>query len=191
MNDWQPTLYTQTQQRDLLGNGAGDALPRWGSSSSALLVPPNVAEQETRPLSIPRDAGQAEPLKRIMVIDDSPTICAVLKMCFTKAGFEVHLFADGLAFFRWLLTSESSIPDLLFLDLMLPKLDGYEIARRLNMHSAFRKTVIWLMSGRDSTTDRLKGRLVGARGYLIKPFQAQDALDVANTVLNPTLLREQ
>lgn len=191
MNDWQLTLHTQTQQRNLLGNGAGDALPHWGSSSSAFLVSLSVAEQETRHLSIPRYAGQAKPLKRIMVIDDSPTICAVLKMCFTKAGFEAHAFADGLAFFRWFLTPESSIPDLLFLDLMLPKLDGYEIARRLKTHSAFQKTVLWFMSGKDSTTDQLKGRLVGARGYLIKPFQAQDALDVANTVLNPTLLRER
>lgn len=186
MNDWQFTWQAQEHQRNLSRYVSSHR----GRSSSVPFASPSVAEQETRPLSIPCPANQAEPLKRIVVIDDSPTIRAILNMSFTEAGFEVQMFADGVTFFRWFLTPGASIPDLLFLDLILPKLDGYEVAKRLNGHPAFQKTVLYLMSGKDGTPDQLRGRLVGARGYLIKPFQAQDALAIANAVLKPASLKQ-
>lgn len=119
----------------------------------------------------------------VMVIDDSPTICKILETCLHRAGYEVKSFPDGVEALCWLNTREACLPDLIFIDLGLPKLDGYEVIRLLKAKPALEHTMLVILSRRDGILDRLKGRLVGAHAYLTKPFKTQQILAVVQAHL--------
>ena len=112
----------------------------------------------------------------VMVIDDALVVRAILNICLRRAGYEAKCFEDGLQALGWLNTSEARIPDLIFVDLGLPRLDGYQVIRLLKARSALEDTVLVILSGRDGILDRIKGRLVGAHAYLTKPFKTQEIL---------------
>lgn len=121
--------------------------------------------------------------KLVMVIDDSPTVRKIVETCLKREGFAVVAFADGIEALQSLTHPQARIPDLVVLDIGLPKMDGYEIARRLKTKSQFSNTIIIMLSRRDGIIDRLKGRLAGAREYLIKPFKTQDLINVIESYL--------
>ena len=116
--------------------------------------------------------------KLVMVIDDSTTVRKIIETCLGREGFEVQGFSDGVEAIRWLTQPETRIPDLVILDVGLPKMDGYEVARRLKTKPQFSNTIIIMLSRRDGMIDKLKGRLVGAKDYLTKPFKTQDIIAV-------------
>lgn len=122
--------------------------------------------------------------KLVMVIDDSATVRKIIETCLGREGFYVKGFSDGIEAMQWLNEPESQIPDLLILDIGLPKMDGYEIARRFKMKPQFANTVIVMLSRRDGMIDRLKGRLAGAKDYLTKPFKTQDIISLAQLYLD-------
>jgi len=72
--------------------------------------------------------------KFVMVIDDSPTVRKIIETCLRREGYEVKCFADGIQAMQWLLKPEARIPDLVFVDLCLPKLDGYEVIKTSNQN---------------------------------------------------------
>ena len=119
----------------------------------------------------------------IIVIDDSPTIRNILETCLQREGFEVRTFPDGVEAMRWLVGTNRPIPHLVILDIRLPKLDGYEVARRLKAKSQFRTLPIVMLSRQDSIIDRLKGRLAGANVYMTKPFKTEDIVGVVKMQL--------
>jgi CheY-like chemotaxis protein len=119
----------------------------------------------------------------VMVIDDSATVRKIMETCLRREGFSVRSFPDGIAAIQWLTQPGVCLPDLLFLDIGLPKIDGYDVARHLKAKPQLQAMVIILLSRRDGIIDRLKGRLVGAREYLTKPFKTQDILQVVETYL--------
>ena len=81
------------------------------------------------------------------------------------------------------------IPDLVILDIGLPKMDGYEFARRLKTKPQFNNTVIVMLTSRDRVIDRLKGRLAGAKDYITKPFKTQEVMSVLHSHLGtPTYM---
>jgi twitching motility two-component system response regulator PilG len=121
--------------------------------------------------------------KFILVIDDSMVVCKILEACLSREGFQVKSFPDGLAAMRWLTEPQADTPDLIWLDISLPKMDGYEVARHLKAKPRFSHTVIVMLSRRDGVIDRLKGRLAGARDYLTKPFKTQDVVSVTRFYL--------
>lgn len=112
----------------------------------------------------------------VMVIDDSLVVRTILNTCLRRAGYEVKCFEDGLQALGWLNTSEARIPDLVIVDLGLPRLDGYEIIRLLKARPALEDTVLVILSARDGILDRIKGRLIGAHAYLTKPFKMHEIL---------------
>src|SRR5438309_11999441 len=114
----------------------------------------------------------------VMVIDDALVVRAILDTCLRRAGYEVTCFEDGLQTLGWLNTAQARIPDLILVDLGLPRLDGYEIIRLLKARPALEDTVLVILSGRDGLLDRIKGRLVGAHAYLTKPFRTQTILEI-------------
>ena len=118
-----------------------------------------------------------------MVVDDSPTIRKIVETCLKRAGFEVTCYPDGVAALKALVTQEHLLPDLIILDVNLPKMDGYQFARTLKQKRQFAALVILMLSGRDGILDRLKGRLAGASAYLTKPFKSRDLVDLVNTLL--------
>jgi twitching motility two-component system response regulator PilG len=112
--------------------------------------------------------------KLIMVIDDSTTVRKIITTCLSREGFAVVSFPDGVESMRWLSQPNGRISELIILDIGLPKMDGYEVARRLKSKSQLSNTVIIMLSRRDGVIDRLKGRLAGAKEYLSKPFKTKD-----------------
>jgi DNA-binding response OmpR family regulator len=118
-----------------------------------------------------------------MVIDDSTTVRKIIETCLGRQGFQVLGFPDGVEAMRWLMEPTSRVPDLVLLDIGLPKMDGYEVARRLKIKPQFSNTVIVMLSRRDGMIDRLKGRLAGAKDYITKPFKTQDIISVTESYL--------
>ncbi len=119
-------------------------------------------------------SGQSTQGLFVMIIDDSPTVRKIVETCLCREGFEVQGFHDGVEAMRWLHQPASRLPHLVILDVELPKMDGYEVARRLKGKPQLRSTVIIMLTRRDGLLDRLKGRLAGASVYLTKPFKTQE-----------------
>ncbi len=124
----------------------------------------------------PNEEADSRPL--IMVIDDSRTMRTILQVALGREGYTVHSFADGVAAMRWLSQPGSRLPDLVLLDVGLPKLDGFEVTRRLKSHQSLQHTVVIMLSRHSGVLPRLKARLAGATVYLTKPVPTQELLSV-------------
>ena len=119
--------------------------------------------------------------KLVMVIDDSPTVRKIVEVSLRREGLEVVSFPDGIEALRAITSQQiDHVPDLVVLDIDLPKMNGYEIARYLRSKQQWSRTVIVILSRHDGMIDRLKARLAGTQAYLTKPFTTQMIVDVVN-----------
>lgn len=107
----------------------------------------------------------------VLVIDDSLTVRKILEASLQRAGIIAYAFPDGLQAMQALTARHVPIPDVVILDVGLPNMDGYAVARALRRHQAFNQTIIMMLSGHDGRLDKLRGRLAGATVYVTKPFQ--------------------
>jgi twitching motility two-component system response regulator PilG len=123
----------------------------------------------------------------VMVIDDSLVIRKILEICLRRAGYAVKSFPDGVEALRWLNTSDARHPNLIVVDLGLPKLDGYQVIRLLKARPDLEHTTLVILSQHNGILDRLKGRLVGAHAYLTKPFQTDQVVAVIQASLEKAL----
>ena len=114
----------------------------------------------------------ATPVK-IMVIDDSKTIRRTAETLLRKEGFEVIVATDG---FEALSMIADHRPDLIFLDIMMPRLDGYQTCALIKHHRVFRHTPVVMLSSKDGLFDRARGRVVGSDHYITKPFTREELL---------------
>jgi twitching motility two-component system response regulator PilG len=122
--------------------------------------------------------------KLIMVIDDSLTMRKIVEVSLKREGYAVVSFEDGVQALRALINQElPRIPDLIILDIDLPKINGYDIARYLRSKPAWKKTTIVILSRHDKMLDRFKAKLAGVNVYLTKPFNTQIFLDVVRANL--------
>jgi twitching motility two-component system response regulator PilG len=121
--------------------------------------------------------------KLVMVIDDSVTVRKIIETSLKRAGIESVSYEDGVEALRALSERRHRPPDLVILDINLPKMDGYTVARYLKTKHQFSNTVIVMLSTRDGVIDRIKGRLVGAKDYITKPFRTQDIMSVIRSYL--------
>jgi len=121
--------------------------------------------------------------KLVMVIDDSATVRKIIETCLGREGFEVKGFSDGVEAMRWLTEPYAHIPDLVLLDIGLPKMDGYEVVRRLRTKQQLANTVFVMLSRRDGVIDKLKERLAGAKDYITKPFKTQEVVSLVESYL--------
>ncbi len=115
---------------------------------------------------------------QVLVIDDSLLTRKLLDVSLSRAGFQVATYPNGPEALRALRVQEPPLPALVILDIGLPLLDGYTIARQLSSRPEYGRPTILMLSGRTSIADRLKARLAGARAYLTKPFKEQELLAV-------------
>jgi DNA-binding response OmpR family regulator len=113
-----------------------------------------------------------------MIIDDSLTVRKILEVTLRREGLNVLSFATGTEALRILEGNPGLIPDLLFLDLALPGMDGFTVLRLLRTRSRFDGMVIVILSRRDGMLDRLKSRLAGATVYLTKPFKTREIISI-------------
>ena len=110
---------------------------------------------------------------KVMVVDDSKTIRRSAESLLTKAGCEVVTAGDG---FESLAKIAEHEPDIIFVDIMMPRLDGYQACALIKHNSRFRDTPVIMLTSKDSIFDRARGRLVGSEQYLTKPFSREDLL---------------
>lgn len=115
---------------------------------------------------------------KVMVIDDSKTIRRTAEALLKKAGCDVITAENG---FEALPIIVSQNPDILFIDIMMPRLDGYQTCSLIKNNTKFKNTPIILLSSKDGLFDRAKGRVVGAEQYLTKPFTREDLLSAIHT----------
>jgi len=111
---------------------------------------------------------------KIMVVDDSKTIRKSAEMLLRRAGCEVLVAEDG---FEALSKIVDSHPDLVFVDIMMPRLDGYQTCALIKSNPLFRSTPVIMLSSKDGLFDRARGRVVGSEAYLTKPFTRDEILD--------------
>jgi len=116
--------------------------------------------------------------RRVLVIEDNPEIAGLLSLHLQDIGCDVRSERDGL---RGLSRARSEHPDLIVLDLMLPRLDGIEICRRLRGDADY--TPILMLTARSAEADRVAGLDTGADDYLTKPFSIPEFLARVKTIL--------
>jgi|SRR5579859_7539812 len=121
--------------------------------------------------------------KLVLVIDDSITVCKIIEVCLRREGYEVKSFPDGIQAMQWFQSEEARIPSLIFVDIGLPKLDGYSVIRQFRAEPAFNQTIFVIISRRDGRLDKLKGRLVGAHTYVTKPFKTAELIAIVQGYL--------
>ena len=110
---------------------------------------------------------------KILVIDDSKTIRRTAETLLTKEGCQVYTAIDG---FDALSKIADHQPDLIFVDIMMPRLDGYETCSLIKHNKIFKATPVIMLSSKDGLFDRARGRLVGSEQYLTKPFTKDELL---------------
>ena len=110
---------------------------------------------------------------RVLVIDDSNTIRRSAEMFLRQAGFEVILAEDG---FDALAKINDHQPHVIFVDIMMPRLDGYQTCSLIKHNKVFRETPVIMLSSKDGLFDRARGRIVGSEQYLTKPFTKDELL---------------
>jgi twitching motility two-component system response regulator PilG len=128
--------------------------------------------------------------KLVMIIDDSATVRKIVEVSLKREGIPSISYANGIEAIRALSERKHVVPDLVFLDIALPRMDGYKIAQYLKSHHQYDNTVIVMLSGHNGILDRLKGRLSGARDHLTKPFRTEDILSVVYEYLGITPLQQ-
>ena len=110
---------------------------------------------------------------KILVVDDSKTIRRTAETLLTKEGCQVFTAIDG---FDALSKIADHQPDLIFVDIMMPRLDGYETCSLIKHNKVFKKTPVIMLSSKDGLFDRARGRIVGSEQYLTKPFTKDELL---------------
>lgn len=116
-----------------------------------------------------------------MVIDDSKTIRKTAETLLKKAGCDVITATDG---FEALSKITDQNPDVIFIDIMMPRLDGYQTCALIKNNHLYKNTPVILLTSKDGLFDRARGRIVGSDQYLTKPFTKDELLGAINTHVN-------
>src|SRR3954470_9620261 len=118
------------------------------------------------------DSGTSTSLK-IMVIDDSSTIRRSAEIFLGQAGYQIVLAEDG---FDALAKMNDHKPSLIFCDILMPRLDGYQTCALIKKSAKFHATPVVMLSSKDGLFDRARGAMVGSSAYLTKPFSKDSLL---------------
>jgi DNA-binding response OmpR family regulator len=119
--------------------------------------------------------------KRILVIDDEAVLQMGVVIRLKAAGFEVLTASDGL---EGLEMARKEDPDLILLDLMLPKMDGYKVCRMLKFDAKYKDIPIIMLTARAQDVDKSMGAEAGVNAYITKPFDHRELLDKIKELLN-------
>ncbi|SEH06147.1 response regulator [Candidatus Venteria ishoeyi] len=111
---------------------------------------------------------------KVIVIDDSKTIRRTAETLLKKAGCEVITATDG---FESLSKVAEHHPDIIFVDIMMPRLDGYQTCTLIKNNHVFKKIPVVMLSSKDGLFERARGRIVGAEHYMTKPFTREELLN--------------
>ncbi len=118
---------------------------------------------------------------KILVVDDSKTIRRTAETLLSKEGCQVFTAIDG---FDALSKIADHQPDLIFVDIMIPRLDGYQTCSLIKHNKVFKETPVIMLSSKDGLFDRARGRIVGSEQYLTKPFTKDELLGAISNQIN-------
>jgi twitching motility two-component system response regulator PilG len=118
---------------------------------------------------------------KILVVDDSKTIRRTAETLLSKEGCQVFTAIDG---FDALSKIADHQPDLIFVDIMMPRLDGYQTCSLIKHNKVFKNTPVIMLSSKDGLFDRARGRIVGSEQYLTKPFTKDELLGAISNQIN-------
>ena len=117
---------------------------------------------------------------KVMVIDDSNTIRRSAEIFLKAAGCEVILAEDG---FDALAKIADQHPQVIFVDIMMPRLDGYQTCALIKRNAKFKSTPVIMLSSKDGLFDRARGRMAGSDQYLTKPFTQDSLIEAVNNFI--------
>jgi DNA-binding response OmpR family regulator len=120
------------------------------------------------------------PRPRVLVVDDEPDLVRILEFGLKAAGYAVETAADGQ---EGLKKARESKPDVILLDLMLPKLDGYKVCRLLKFDERYKHIPIVILSARTQEGDQTLAHEMGANRFLTKPYEFAEILDHIQALL--------
>jgi len=118
---------------------------------------------------------------KVLVIDDSKTIRRSAENLLTKEGYDVITATDG---FDALAKIADARPEIIFVDIMMPRLDGYQTCALIKNNSEFKATPVVMLSSKDGLFDKAKGRIVGSDQYITKPFSRDELLGTIKTLVH-------
>ncbi|MBU0671725.1 MAG: response regulator [Candidatus Margulisbacteria bacterium] len=121
-----------------------------------------------------------EEVRKILVVDDEPDVASMLTLLLTSQGYAVISAGDGQ---EALEKARTGRPDLILLDIMLPKMDGYKVARMLKFDEKFRHIPIIMLTAKIQDKDRAMGLEMGADAYVSKPFNTPELLTLIKDTL--------
>lgn len=113
---------------------------------------------------------------KVMIIDDSNTIRRSAEIFLSQSGCEIILATDG---FDALAKIVDSRPDIIFVDIIMPRLDGYQTCMLIKRNTKYQSVPVIMLSSKKGLFDRARGRIVGSDDYLTKPFTKQNILSIA------------
>jgi twitching motility two-component system response regulator PilG len=120
-------------------------------------------------------SGEIRAASKVLVIDDSNTIRRSAEIFLKQGGYEVVLAEDG---FDALSKVNDHNPDVIFCDILMPRLDGYQTCAIIKRNPRFAMTPVIMLSSKDGLFDKARGRMVGSQDYLTKPFTKDQLLEV-------------
>ena len=116
----------------------------------------------------------------VLVVDDEPNIVMSLEFLMEQAGFEVRVAADGEAALQ---AMEDKLPDLVLLDVMMPKRDGYDLCQMIRAKPEWKHVRIIMLTAKGREVEREKGMALGADDYVTKPFSTRELVERVKTFL--------
>ena len=124
---------------------------------------------------------EAGPQVKVLVIDDSKTIRKSAENLLSKEGYEVVTANDG---FEALAKIAQTQPEIIFVDIMMPRLDGYQTCALIKNNEKYKSTPVVMLSSKDGLFDKAKGRIVGSDEYLTKPFSREELLGTISSLVH-------
>lgn len=121
--------------------------------------------------------------KRILIADDEPNIVVSLEFLMKREGFDVQVATDGEAALQAI---AAHMPDLVLLDVMLPKKDGFEVCQHIRANAAWQSIKVVMLTAKGRDTEVSKGLALGADAYMTKPFSTRDLVAQVRTLLGLT-----
>jgi DNA-binding response OmpR family regulator len=119
-------------------------------------------------------------MPRILIADDEPNIVLALELLMKREGYEIRSVSDGESAIE---AAKSFRPDLVLLDVMMPRMDGYEVCQRLRADPETKGVVIVMLTAKGREVEREKGMALGADLYITKPFSTRDVVRSVKEVL--------
>jgi DNA-binding response OmpR family regulator len=120
-------------------------------------------------------------MHRILIVDDEPNIVLALELLMKREGYEIHTVDDGQ---KALDAVKEFRPDLIILDIMMPKMDGYEVCQRIRADASLKDISIIMLTAKGREVEREKGLALGADYYVTKPFSTREVMMMIKEVLS-------